>query len=36
LSNLLAAVRKIRKVNKKNNAAHERKKRYHLPPLYPI
>lgn len=36
LSNLLAAVRKIRKINKKNNAAHERKKRYHLPPLYPI
>ena len=36
LSNLLAAVRKIRKVNKKNNATHERKKRYHLPPLYPI
>ena len=36
LSNLLAAVRKIRKVNIKNNAAHERKKRYHLPPLYPI
>ena len=36
LSNLLAAVRKIRRINKKNNAAHERKKRYHLPPLYPI
>ena len=36
LSNLLAAVRKIRRINKKNNADHERKKRYHLPPLYPI